>query len=168
MPPIYFHGNWTSTKSKITLFGRENSQLCNFASNEQQSKCSAHNNLHGCQESDLSLTSLSPQLKRSTTISLHWHPLFYLHKCSANISGCHFFLMEEFSAIPLLHMYSPRQTPFCQTAPLLPSVVQQQHVVEYWWEGSTSIAVQPTKRNQLLPHPQTWKTNWNILPYTWV
>jgi len=26
----------------------------------------------------------------------------------------------------------PRQMPFCQTAPVLPSVTQQQHVMEYW------------------------------------
>ena len=29
---------------------------------------------------------------------------------------------------------------FGQTAPLLPSVTQQQNVMEYWWEGSTSTA----------------------------
>ena len=34
--------------------------------------------------------------------------------------------------------------PFCQTAPLLPSVTQQQNVMEYWWEGSTSTAIAPT------------------------
>jgi len=28
--------------------------------------------------------------------------------------------------------------PFYQTALLLPSVTWQQHVMEYWWEGSTS------------------------------
>ena len=38
----------------------------------------------------------------------------------------------------------PCQTPFCQTAPLLPSVTWQQHVIEYWWEGSTSTAIPPT------------------------
>ena len=30
---------------------------------------------------------------------------------------------------------------FCQTAPLLQSVTQQQNVTEYWWEGSVSIAI---------------------------
>ena len=35
----------------------------------------------------------------------------------------------------------PCQTPFCQTAPLLPSVIQLQHVTGYWWEGSTSTAI---------------------------
>ena len=30
---------------------------------------------------------------------------------------------------------------FCQSAPLLPSVTEQQHVMGYWWEGSISNAV---------------------------
>jgi len=38
----------------------------------------------------------------------------------------------------------PCQTPFCQTAPLLLSVTQQQHGTEHWWEGSTSTAIPPT------------------------
>ena len=38
----------------------------------------------------------------------------------------------------------PRQTPFCQAAPLLPSVTWQQRGMEYWWEGSASAAVPPT------------------------
>ena len=38
----------------------------------------------------------------------------------------------------------PCQTPLCQIAPLLPSVTQQQNVVGYWWEGSTSTATPPT------------------------
>ena len=29
--------------------------------------------------------------------------------------------------------------PFCQTAPLLPSVTWQQHVTGYWWEASTAV-----------------------------
>jgi len=33
--------------------------------------------------------------------------------------------------------------PFCQTAPLLPSVTQQQTVMDYWWDGSTSTATPP-------------------------
>ena len=38
----------------------------------------------------------------------------------------------------------PCQVPTCQTAPLLPSVTQQQNGTEYLWEGSTSTAVPPT------------------------
>jgi len=33
---------------------------------------------------------------------------------------------------------------FCQSAPLPPSLVQQQNVMEYWQEGSTSAAIPPT------------------------
>jgi len=31
-----------------------------------------------------------------------------------------------------------------QTAPLLLSVTQQKHVMEYWWEDSISSAISPT------------------------
>ena len=42
--------------------------------------------------------------------------------------------------------------PFCQTAPLLPSVTWQQHVTEYLWEGSTSIAIPPTTTSDVMKH----------------
>jgi hypothetical protein len=46
-----------------------------------------------------------------------------------------------------LHIFAPYalpyQMPFCQNAPLLSSVAQQQNLTEYWQEGSTSTAVQP-------------------------
>ena len=35
----------------------------------------------------------------------------------------------------------PPQMPFCQTAPLLPPVSWQQHVMEYWRESPSSIAI---------------------------
>jgi len=34
--------------------------------------------------------------------------------------------------------------PFSHTARLLPYVAEQQHVLEYWWEGPTSTATLPT------------------------
>jgi len=37
----------------------------------------------------------------------------------------------------------PCQEPFCQTAILLPSVTQQQHAMECWWEGSVTTAIPP-------------------------
>ena len=37
----------------------------------------------------------------------------------------------------------PYQLPFCQTAPLLPSVTWQQYIMEYWQDGSTSTAIPP-------------------------
>ena len=40
--------------------------------------------------------------------------------------------------------------PFCQIAPLLPSATQQQNVMGYWWEGSTSIATPPTSASDVV------------------
>jgi len=40
--------------------------------------------------------------------------------------------------------------PFCQTAPLLPSVAQQQNVMEYCWEGSASTAISPTSASDVV------------------
>ena len=39
---------------------------------------------------------------------------------------------------------------FCQTAPLLPSVTQQQNVREYWWEDSASTAIPPTSTSNVV------------------
>jgi len=44
----------------------------------------------------------------------------------------------------LTHLFPyalPCQKPFCQTAPLLPSIVQSQNVMEYLQEGSSSTAI---------------------------
>jgi hypothetical protein len=47
----------------------------------------------------------------------------------------------------------PCQRPFCQTAPLLSSVVRQQNLTEYWREGSTSTAISPTSASDVVgPH----------------
>jgi len=35
-------------------------------------------------------------------------------------------------------------------APLLPSVIQQQNVMEYWQEGSISTAVPPTSASNVM------------------
>ena len=52
------------------------------------------------------------------------------------------------------HIFSsqmlPCQKPFCQTDPLLPSVTQQQNVVEYWCEGSTSTDVPPKSTSDIV------------------
>jgi len=39
---------------------------------------------------------------------------------------------------------------FCQTAPLLPSIPQQQNVTGYWWEGSIFTAVPPTSASDIM------------------
>jgi len=58
--------------------------------------------------------------------------------------GAIFFCMEEIKDTSFSSYIRPRQTPFCQTAPLLPSVTQQQNVMEYWGEDSASTAMPPT------------------------
>ena len=44
----------------------------------------------------------------------------------------------------------PHQMPLCQTAPLLLSVSQQQHVMEYRWEDATSTATPPTSTTDIV------------------
>ena len=44
----------------------------------------------------------------------------------------------------------PHQKPFCQTAPLLPSVTWQQNVTEYSGEISTSTARPPTYASDVM------------------
>ena len=85
-----------------------------------------------------------------TTIKTH-HPLHHcahihclvsinIQQMSVNVSGCHGGIQwHTFSSCSL-----PCQTPFCQTAPLLPSVTRQQNVMQYWWKGSIYTVVLPT------------------------
>jgi len=56
--------------------------------------------------------------------------------------------MVEFGDTHLL----PHQTPFCLTVPLLPSVIQQQNVTEYWQESSTSTAISPKSASDVGQH----------------
>ena len=87
------------------------------------------------------------------TASLCSHPLFGLHKCSASINECQwlpFFLHGGIQCHTFAPNTLPCQTPFCQTAPLLPFVTQQQHVVEYWWEYSSSTAISPTSTSDVV------------------
>ena len=53
----------------------------------------------------------------------------------------------------------PCQMPFGQTAPLLPSVTQQQNITEYWWEGSASTAIPPTSVGQ---HNKIWSITFRV------
>ena len=86
--------------------------------------------------------------------SLCSHPLFGLHKCSASINECQWVLffshVEEVSSTCLLHIHFHSRWHFCQTAPLLPPVTQQQNVTEYWQEDSTSTAIPPTSTSDNL------------------
>ena len=49
--------------------------------------------------------------------------------------------------------------PFCQTAPLLPSVPRQQNVMEYCWEGSASTAIHPAAISNVLDFLSLRETN---------
>ena len=81
------------------------------------------------------------------------HPLFGLHEHSASINECqwvHFFLRGGIRLHISASYAIPCQPPFCQTAPLLPSVAQQQDVAEYWWEGSASTAIPPASASAVM------------------
>ena len=56
-----------------------------------------------------------------------------------NVNGCIFFL-HGISSHTFAPYALPCQMPFYRTAPLLPSVTQQQNTMGYWWKGSTSTA----------------------------
>ena len=64
-----------------------------------------------------------------------------------NVSECH--CVPQLDGTSLLHTYSMSDA-VCQTASLLPSVAQQQHVMECWWEGSTSTAIPPTSASNVV------------------
>jgi len=79
--------------------------------------------------------------------------LFGLHKLSASIDECHWVQFFPHGGIQL-HTFAsyalPCPMPFCQTAPLLSSVAQQQNLMEYWWEGSTSTAISPASASDIV------------------
>ena len=86
------------------------------------------------------------------TASLCSHPLFGLYKRSASINECQwvpFFPHGGIQWHTLTSYTFPCQMPFCQTAPLLPSVTRQQHVMECWWQGSASTAIPPTSTSDI-------------------
>jgi len=60
-----------------------------------------------------------------------------------------FFLHEEIKFHALTSYALSCQMLFCQTAPL-PSVTQQQLIMEYWWEGSVSTAILPTSASNIM------------------
>ena len=99
------------------------------------------------------LQLLSSLLKCTTMTSLWSHPLFGLRKHSACVSDCQyvlFFCIDEFNDIPLLPLRFCYQVLFYQTAPLLPSVIWQQNVMEYWWKGSASTAIPPISTSDVM------------------
>jgi len=152
--------NTTGTKSAMALLDRENSQLhtlyfsshhcklCIFVSDEHEPVCHTCKNLHGCLECGLSFTLLLPLLRCA-----HFHCLISrnVQQASVNVNGCHFFSAwrNSFAHLCFLHT-SMSDSMLSHCAPLLPSVTQQQHVMGYWWDGSTCAAVTPTSSCDLV------------------
>jgi len=97
--------------------------------------------------------SLSPLLKGTThcltvlTFTVLSPQIFSKHQWMS--VGTFFFCMEESNSTPKLHTYS-KSDPICNTAPLLPSDIQQQNVMGYWEEGSTSTTIPRTSASQVV------------------
>ena len=87
------------------------------------------------------------------TTSLCSHPLLGLHKRSATVNECQwvpFFPHAEIQR-PIFASYTlPCQMPFGQTAPLLPSVAQQQCVTEHWGKGWTFTSIPSTSTSDIM------------------
>ena len=157
MLPIYFHRNykiykehnktiWLSRFSATKqLFNVVTTICCAFLPPMNKSLhvmlikiCSSRGDHCCCHHS----------LNAPPTASLRSHPLFGLHKYSASITECQwvpFFLHRGIH----WHTFASHALP-CQTAPLLPSVTQQQNVTGYWWEGSTSTAIPPPLASDIM------------------
>jgi len=94
--------------------------------------------------------------------SLCSHPLFCLFQCSAQQS------ISRYQWVPLFlhgriefHTFAsytlPCQTPFHQTAPLLPSVTQKQHVMEYLREASASSVIPGISSSNVMANIIKWE-----------
>ena len=90
---------------------------------------------------------LLPPLKRTTQCLTVLASTVWAPETFTSINECQrvlFFPQGEIQHHTFALYTLPSQTPFCQTAPLLPSLTQQPDVTECWWEGSTSSAIPPT------------------------
>jgi len=141
------------TKCTLTIFDGANSQLQKavFQCSHHQKLCILRKSLHAAfiQICTSRGDHCCQCWNAAPTASLCSHPLFGPHKCSASCDECqwvHFFLREGFQWHTFASCALPCQTPFCEAVPLLPSVGQQQRVMGYWWEGSTSTANKLTKK----------------------
>jgi len=152
MPPLYFHGNYYNqyrtqqhylieqTHSYKTLFFSTVTNI-SYAFSVVMNK-----SLHATQKSARAeVTSCHHCYNAPPAASLCSHPLFGLQKYSAIVCECQW--IQFFSTWIQQHTCASyallSQTPFCQTAPLLPSLTQQQNATEYYWQSSTSTAIPP-------------------------
>jgi len=87
------------------------------------------------------------------TISLCSHPIWSLEmfcKCWWMSMGAIFFPRGRTQWYTFASSALPCQTPFCQTAPLLPSATQEQCVMEDGCECSASTAIPPTSASGIV------------------
>ena len=149
--------------------------MCFFAKGEQEPACHAYKNLHSHFEHDLSFSSAwriqwcthnnLHQWRWPTVTTAETHPplphcahilwlvnrnFFFIQQALVNFSGCNFFPPGGIQWNIFASSALPCKTPFCQTVPLLPSVTQQQSVIEYWWEGSISTGMSPTSALEIM------------------
>ena len=101
---------------------------------EKKPACRAHEHLHGSPEHGRG-DPLSPLLKHTThhlTVLAFtgWSPYIQQTLMKVSVSVTFF----PYGGIPC-YSFASHAFPLCRTAPLLPSVTQQQHVAEYWQEG---------------------------------
>jgi len=106
--------------------------------------------VHGYLECGLSFTSLLPLLKCTTHCLTVLTSTLWSLQTFSKCQCVPFFLHGGIWCCPFVSYALPCQTPFYQTAPLLPSVTQQQNVMEYWREGSASTAVPPTSASDVV------------------
>ena len=141
----------TDTKSTIILFNRANSQLqntifqhshyhqlCIFASDEQEPVCYNHNNLHQPRQSTVAVTTAEMHHPPTHCAYIHCLVSINVQQLFRNANKCHFFPHGGIQWHTFASCTLPCQMSSCQSAPLLPSVTQQQNVREYWQDGSAS------------------------------
>ena len=131
IPPVYSHGKY-NTEHNNSIWYRFDSwefAVCQHWGIDVSCALSPVMNkscmLCSSRSAPGEVTHCSPLLKCITHPSLCSHPLFGLHKHSASANGCRW--------VPsLLH---PHFHGGCHT------VTQQEHVMECWWENSTSAVI---------------------------
>ena len=117
MFPIYFHGNHNRYKEHSNT-DRANSQqentllqcnndheLCIFTSEVQEPACHAHNNLHHWKWPTVAVSTAEMHHPPLHCAHIHWVVSIKVQQVLMNVTGCHFFHLEEFSDTPLLHLY---------------------------------------------------------------
>jgi len=159
MPAIYFHGNCNWYKEyNSTIWYSANSQLQNTGFH-QSPPLTMH--FHQPWTRDCVATQKVACLpchcsrcwNAPPTASQRLYPLFGIQKHSPSISECqwlHFCSTWRNSVIHLCLIDTSTSDAICQTAPLLPSVTQQQNGTDYWWEGSTHAAIPPTSASDVV------------------